>query len=154
MLQINKVVVAGALGADPETRFMPNGDAVANIRVATTDRWKDAKTGEMREATEWHRVVFYRKLAETVGEHFKKGSPIYLEGKLKTRKWQDKDGKDQYTTEIVADSFQFHGSNKDAASQPASAREAPARAPASSRPAPKPAAAPGTPFDLDNMPTF
>lgn len=110
MASVNKVILVGNLGKDPETRYMPNGDAVCNITVATTDSWKDKATGEKKEATEWHRVVFYRKLAEITGQYLKKGNQVYIEGKLATRKWQDKDGNDRYTTEIVADTMQMLGS--------------------------------------------
>jgi single-strand DNA-binding protein len=109
MASVNKVIVLGRLGRDPETRFMPNGEAVTNISVATSERWKDKNTGEPKEMTEWHRITFYRKIAEVVGQHFIKGQEIYIEGKLQTRKWQDKDGSDRYTTEIIADTFQFVG---------------------------------------------
>ena len=100
---INKVILIGNLGADPETRYMPNGNAVANISVATSDAWKDRNTGENQERTEWHRVVFFGKLAEIVGQYLKKGSKIYLEGRLQTRKWQGQDGQDRYNTEGVGD---------------------------------------------------
>ena len=109
MASVNKVILVGNLGADPETRYMPNGDAVANIRLATTESWKDKASGEKREITEWHRVVFYRKLAEIAGQYLKKGSAVYIEGRIRTRKWQDKDGNDRYTTEIVADTMQMLG---------------------------------------------
>lgn len=102
MASVNKVTIIGNLGADPESRYMPNGDAVCNIRLATSESWKDKSTGEKKEAVEWHRVIFFRKLAEIAGQYLAKGSTVYIEGKLQTRKWQDKDGKDQYTTEIVA----------------------------------------------------
>ncbi|MEY2632852.1 MAG: single-stranded DNA-binding protein [Pseudomonadota bacterium] len=102
MASVNKVILIGNLGADPETRYTASGDAICNIRLATTDNWKDKNSGERREATEWHRVVFYRKLAEIAGQYLKKGSQVYIEGRLKTRKWQDKDGQDRYTTEIEA----------------------------------------------------
>ncbi len=100
---VNKVILIGNLGADPETRYMPNGNAVANVSVATSDSWKDKNTGEQRERTEWHRVVFFGKLAEIVGQYLKKGSKIYVEGRLQTRKWQGQDGQDRYTTEVVVD---------------------------------------------------
>ena len=105
MASVNKVILVGNLGADPETRFMPNGDAVANIRLATTESWKDKASGEKKEITEWHRVVFYRKLAEIVGQYLKKGSAVYVEGRIRTRKWQDKEGQERYTTEIVLRQF-------------------------------------------------
>lgn len=100
MASLNKVQLIGNLGADPETRYTASGDAVCNLRIATTEKWKDKNSGEQREATEWHRVVFYRKLAEVAGQYLRKGSQVYIEGKLVTRKWQDKDGQDKYTTEI------------------------------------------------------
>jgi single-strand DNA-binding protein len=110
MASVNKVIIVGNLGKDPEIRYMPNGDAVTNCTIATTDSWKDKTTGEKKEATEWHRIVFFRKLAEIAGQYLKKGSQVYIEGSLKTRKWQDKEGRDCYTTEIVADSMQMLGS--------------------------------------------
>ncbi len=100
---INKVILIGNLGADPETRFMPNGNAVADVSLATSDTWKDRHTGEKRERTEWHRVVFFGKLAEIVGQYQKKGSKVYVEGRLQTRKWQGQDGQDRYTTEVIVD---------------------------------------------------
>ena len=109
MASVNKVILIGNLGADPETRYLPSGDAVANIRIATTDIWKD-KSGEKQEHTEWHRVAFFGKLAEIAGEYLKKGSPVYIEGRIRTRKWQDKEGQDRYSTEIVADRMQLLGS--------------------------------------------
>jgi single-strand DNA-binding protein len=109
MASVNKVILVGNLGADPETRYMPNGDAVANIRLATTESWKDKASGEKREITEWHRVVFYRKLAEIVGQYLKKGSAVYVEGRIRTRKWQDKEGQERYTTEIEANEMQMLG---------------------------------------------
>jgi single-strand DNA-binding protein len=109
MASVNKVIIVGNLGADPETRYMPSGEAVTNVRVATTDRWKDKGSGEMKEATEWHRIAFFGRLAEISGEYLKKGSQIYVEGKLRTRKWQDKDGNDRYSTEIIGDTMQMLG---------------------------------------------
>jgi single-strand DNA-binding protein len=109
MASVNKVIIVGNLGADPETRYLPNGDAVTNIRVATTDRWKDKQSGEMKEATEWHRIAFFGKLATIAGEYLKKGSQVYVEGSLRTRKWQDKEGQDRYSTEIRADVMQMLG---------------------------------------------
>jgi len=106
---VNKVILVGNLGADPEVRYMPNGGAVANVTVATTESWKDKSSGEQQEKTEWHRVVFFARLAEIVGEYLKKGSQIYIEGRLQTRKWQDKSGVDRYTTEIVANEMQMLG---------------------------------------------
>ncbi len=109
MASVNKVMIIGNLGRDPEVRYMPDGGAIANISVATTDTWKD-KSGEKQERTEWHRVAFFGKLAEIAGEYLKKGSQVYVEGSLRTRKWQDKEGKERYTTEIVADRMQMLGS--------------------------------------------
>src|SRR5688572_17697821 len=111
MASVNKVILIGNLGRDPETRYMPDGGAITNISVATTDTWKD-KQGEKQEKTEWHRVAFFGKLAEIAGEYLKKGSQVYVEGRLQTRKWQDKDGNDKYTTEIVADRMQMLGSRQ------------------------------------------
>ena len=105
MAGVNKVIIVGNLGKDPEVRFMPNGGAVANITVATSDTWKDKQTGEQKEKTEWHRVVMFGKLAEIAGEYLKKGSKVYLEGSLQTRKWTNQQGQDQYTTEIVLQGF-------------------------------------------------
>ena len=109
MASVNKVILIGNLGADPETRYLPSGDAVTNIRIATTENWKD-KSGEKQEHTEWHRIAFFGKLAEIAGEYLKKGSPVYVEGRIRTRKWQDKEGQDKYSTEIVADRMQLLGS--------------------------------------------
>ena len=115
MSSVNKVILIGHLGKDPETRFMPNGDAVANITVATSESWKDKSTGEKKESTEWHRVTFYRKLAEIVNQYLKKGSSVYIEGALKTRKWADKDGVDRYTTEIIASEMKMLGGKSESA---------------------------------------
>jgi single-strand DNA-binding protein len=109
MASVNKVILVGNLGRDPEVRFMPNGEAVCNFSIATTDTWKD-KAGAKQERTEWHNIVMYRKLAEIAGEYLKKGRPVYVEGRLQTRKWQDKEGQDRYTTEIIADQMQMLGS--------------------------------------------
>lgn len=114
MASVNKVILVGNLGADPETRYMPSGESVTNIRVATTDRWKDKQSGEMKEATEWHRIAFFGKLAEIAGEYLKKGSQVYVEGRIRTRKWQDKDGQDRYSTEIVAERMQMLGARSGA----------------------------------------
>jgi single-strand DNA-binding protein len=110
MASVNKVIIVGNLGRDPETRYLPSGEAVTNISVATTDTWKDKTSGEKKEQTEWHRVSFFGRLAEIAGEYLKKGSQVYVEGSLRTRKWQDKEGKDRYTTEIRADTMQMLGS--------------------------------------------
>ncbi len=109
MASVNKAILIGNLGKDPEVRYMPSGEAIANITLATTDTWKD-KSGEKQEKTEWHRVSFFGRQAEVVGEYLKKGSQIYVEGRIQTRKWQDKEGQDRYTTEIVADRMQMLGS--------------------------------------------
>src|SRR2546421_7058746 len=109
MASVNKVIIVGNLGADPETRYTPSGDAVTNIRVATTDRWKDKTSGEMKEATEWHRISFFGRLAEVAGQYLKKGSQVYVEGSLRTRKWQDKDGQDRYSTDVRGDVMQMLG---------------------------------------------
>lgn len=111
MASVNKVILVGNLGRDPETRYMPDGGAITNISIATTSTWKD-KNGEKQESTEWHRVAFFGKLAEIAGEYLKKGSQVYVEGKLRTRKWQDKDGSDKYTTEVIADAMQMLGSRQ------------------------------------------
>ena len=109
MASVNKVILVGNLGADPETRYLPSGDAVANIRLATTDRYKDKASGEFKELTEWHRVAFFGRLAEIVNEYLKKGSSVYIEGRIRTRKWTDQSGQERYSTEIVADQMQMLG---------------------------------------------
>ena len=106
---INKVILIGNLGADPDTRYMPSGGAVANVRLATSESFKDRESGEQTERTEWHNVVFFNRLAEIVTEYLRKGSQVYVEGRLRTRKWQDREGKDRYSTEIVADQMQMLG---------------------------------------------
>jgi single-strand DNA-binding protein len=112
MASVNKVIIVGNLGRDPETRYMPNGEAVTNIAVATTESWKDKSSGEKKELTEWHRITFYRKLAEIAGQYLKKGSQVYIEGRLQTRKWTDKENIERYTTEIIADTMQMLGSRQ------------------------------------------
>ena len=112
MASINKVIIVGNLGKDPEMRSFPNGDQIANVSIATTDRWKDKTSGEMKEATEWHRINFNGRLAEIVGQYLKKGSQVYVEGSLRTRKWTDKDGVEKFTTEIRADQMQMLGSRQ------------------------------------------
>jgi single-strand DNA-binding protein len=112
MASVNKAILIGSLGRDPEVRFMPNGEAVCNFSIATSENWKD-KQGQKQEKTEWHNIVMYRNLAEIAGEYLKKGSPVYLEGRIQTRKWQDKEGNDRYSTEIIADSMQMLGNKKD-----------------------------------------
>jgi single-strand DNA-binding protein len=106
---INKVIIVGNLGGDPETRYMPSGSAVTNITVATNESWKDKQTGEQKDRTEWHKVAMFGRLAEIAAEYLRKGSQVYIEGKLRTRKWQGKDGQDRYTTEIIADEMQMLG---------------------------------------------
>ena len=144
MASVNKVILIGNLGRDPETRYMPDGGAITNISVATTDKWKD-KNGELQEKTEWHRVAFFGKLAEIAGEYLKKGSQVYVEGRLQTRKWQDKEGQDKYTTEVVADRMQMLGSRQGMGG--GGDRES-AQEPGAARGAAKPAAkTPGGKFD-------
>ena len=109
MASVNKVILMGNLGRDPEVRYSPDGAAVCNVSIATTSSWKDKTSGERREETEWHRVVFYNRLAEIAGEYLRKGRPVYVEGRIKTRKWQNKEGVDQFTTEVVADNMQLLG---------------------------------------------
>jgi single-strand DNA-binding protein len=109
MASVNKVILVGNLGADPETRYLPSGDAVSNIRLATTDRYKDKASGEMKEATEWHRVAFFGRLAEIAAEYLKKGSSVYIEGRIRTRKWTDQAGAERYSTEIVGEQMQMLG---------------------------------------------
>ena len=143
MASINKVILVGNLGRDPEVRYTPDNNAITNISVATTDRYKDKHTGEQKEITEWHRVVFFIRLAEIAGEYLKKGSQVYIEGRLRTRKWTDQSGVDKYTTEIIADQMQMLGSRSggsgggvaydDGYGAPAAA-PAPARAPAAKKP--------------------
>lgn len=133
MAGVNKVIIVGNLGNDPEIRTMPNGEAVANITVATSESWNDKNTGERREVTEWHRIVFYRKLAEICGQYLKKGAQVYIEGRLRTRKWQDQNGQDRYTTEIQGDVMQMLGTRPQSAdgannSQPMPQQDASANA--------------------------
>ena len=132
MASVNKVIVVGNLGRDPEIRTFPSGDQVANVTIATTDKWKDKQTGEMKEATEWHRVVFNGRLAEITGQYLRKGSQVYVEGSLRTRKWTDQSGVEKYSTEIRADQMQMLGQRQDAASAPPPQRQAPAPAPRAS----------------------
>jgi len=106
---VNKVILVGHLGQDPEVKYMPSGSAVANVSIATTESWKDKTSGEKKDKTEWHRVVFYARLAEIVGQYLRKGAQVYVEGRLQTRKWQDKNGQDRYTTEIIASEMQMMG---------------------------------------------
>lgn len=138
---VNKVILIGNLGNDPDIRYTAGGAAVANISLATAESWRDKETGEQQERTEWHRIVFFGRLAEIVGEYLKKGSQIYVEGRLQTRKWQDKDGNDKYTTEIVANEMQMLGSRGGAG---ASSGYEPAAAKTDSAPAqPAPGSSPG-----------
>lgn len=141
---INKVILIGNLGKDPEVRYMANGQAVANVTLATSENWKDKNTGEQQERTEWHRVVFFRRLAEIASEYLKKGSRIYVEGKLQTRKWQDNQGQDRYTTEIVANEMQMLDSRSGASA--GGSNFAPAQ---SNEPAYEPQMAPAGDFDDD-----
>ena len=147
---VNKVILVGNLGADPETRYLPSGGAVTNVRLATSEQWKDKQTGEPREKTEWHRVVFFNRLGEIAGEYLKKGSKVYVEGKLQTRKWQGQDGQDRYTTEIVASEMQMldgrgGGGGQFGGSQGA----APAHAGEDTAPAAPEASGPADDFDDD-----
>ena len=136
MASVNKVIIVGNLGRDPEIRTFPSGDQVANVTVATTDKWKDKQTGEMKEATEWHRVTFNGRLAEIAGQYLRKGSQVYVEGSLRTRKWTDQSGVEKYSTEIRADSLQMLGARQDAAAPAPAARPAPP--PQRQAPAPAP----------------
>ena len=147
MASVNKVILVGNLGRDPETRYMPDGGAVTNVSIATTESWKDKTSGEKVEKTEWHRVAFFGKLAEIAGEYLKKGSQVYVEGRLQTRKWQDKDGADRYTTEVIADRMQMLGSRQGMGGGDRGERDGGERAPAAAGAAAKPAAAKGGKFD-------
>lgn len=160
MASVNKVILVGNLGRDPEVRYTPEGSAICNVSIATTSNWKDKASGERREETEWHRVVFYNRLAEIAGEYLRKGRPVYVEGRLKTRKWQNKEGVDQYTTEIVADQMQMLGGRGemgdagggggfDNPGAGAGAPSRPARAPQAQRPA-APAAGGANLADMDD----
>ncbi|MHA7599288.1 single-stranded DNA-binding protein [Alicycliphilus sp. T452] len=160
MASVNKVIIVGNLGRDPEMRTFPSGDQVANVRIATTDRWRDKNTGENKEATEWHSVVFNGRLAEIVGQYLRKGSQVYVEGSLRTRKWTDQSGQERYTTEIRADTMQMLGSRAGSGGgsgggyddggygegggyeAPRRAAPAPRPAPPAARPAPAPVAQP------------
>jgi len=147
-MSVNKVILVGRLGKDPETRYMTNGEAVTNVSLATSENYKD-KSGEKQERTEWHNLVFYRRLAEIAGEYLKKGAQIYVEGRIQTRKWQDKEGKDRYTTEIIVNEMKMLGSKTGGGSFEVVENEsAPA---ARSAPAPKPAAAPAAKGNFDNF---
>jgi single-strand DNA-binding protein len=151
MASVNKVILIGNLGRDPEVRYAPSGSAICNVTLATSRQWKDKTSGERQEETEWHRVVFYDRLAEIAGEYLKKGRPVYVEGRLKTRTWTDKDGVEKYTTEIVADQMQLLGGREGGGGgDDMGERSAPAprsAPPARSAPAPKPAPKSSTGFD-------
>lgn len=153
MASVNKVILVGNLGRDPEMRYMPSGDAIANFSVATTDNWKD-KNGQKQERTEWHRISMFGKLAEIAGEYLKKGSSVYIEGRLQTRKWQDKEGNERQTTEVVADRMQMLGGRSSGNAYEAMDDEdqsaPPQRQPASA-PAQKPAAAPASGSGFDDF---
>jgi single-strand DNA-binding protein len=153
MASVNKVILIGNLGADPETRYLPNGDAVANIRLATSEQWTDKASGEKRETTEWHRVVFFRRLAEIVGQYLKKGSPIYVEGRIRTRKWQDKEGQERYTTEIEANEMKMLGSRQGSSGgETEYGAPSPASAPAGGAKAPDKKKAPSFEYMDDDIP--
>jgi single-strand DNA-binding protein len=145
---INKVIIVGNLGQDPETRYMPSGKAVTNLRVATSESWKDKQTGEQREQTEWHSVVMYDRLAEIAAEYLRKGSQVYLEGKLRTRKWQDKEGRDRYSTEVIANEMQMLG-GRGGGGAGTESRAEPRAAGGGERPAPAPATERDETFDDD-----
>jgi single-strand DNA-binding protein len=149
MASVNKVILVGNLGKDPEVRYLPNGDQVTNITVATSEQWKDKQSGEQRESVEWHRVVFFRRLAEIAGQYLKKGSQIYIEGRLRTRKWQDKDGQDRYTTEIHADEMKMLGKREGSGPPPMGSSEKPA-APATPTPGAPSGSAAGGFNDFDD----
>ncbi len=146
---INKAIIVGNLGKDPETRYTPSGSAVTNITVATSESWKDKQTGEQQERTEWHRVVFFNRLAEVAGEYLRKGSQVYVEGKIQTRKWQDKDGNDRWTTEIVGNEMQMLGGRGENTGG-SNRTSAPAQAP--NQQSQKSAPAPAADFEDDDIP--
>lgn len=143
---VNKVILVGNLGSDPEMRYTPNGVAVVNLSIATSEAWRDKQTGEMVEQTEWHRVVCFRRLAEIAGEYLRKGSKVYIEGRLRTRKWQDQQGNDRYTTEITADNLQMLDSRSGGGDFAPSSNQSSSQAQPQSAPAPAPA---GGDFDDD-----
>jgi single-strand DNA-binding protein len=154
MASVNKVIIVGNLGRDPEMRYMPSGDAMATIAVATTDSWKDKNTGEKKEQTEWHRITFFGKLAEIAGQYLKKGSQVYIEGSLRTRKYTDKDGVEKYATDIRADTMQMLGGRQGMGSAPMDegySAPAPRQQVPASAPAPRQAAKPAPNFsDMDD----
>lgn len=133
MKGINKAIIVGTLGKDPEVRYMPQGDAVCNISIATSESWKDKQSGEKQEKTEWHRVVAFRRLAEIMGEYLKKGSQVYIEGKIQTRKWTDKEGNDKYTTEILANEMQMLGGKPSGGQSSQGGGQQPAQRPAATQ---------------------
>ncbi len=150
-MSVNKVILVGRLGKDPETRYMTSGEAVTNATLATSENWKD-KSGEKQEKTEWHNLVFYRRLAEVAGEYLKKGAQIYVEGKIQTRKYTTKEGQERYTTEIIVDQMQMLGSKSGGAgSFEVVENQSSSSAPARSAPATKPAAAPAGKSNFDNF---
>ncbi len=147
-MSVNKAILVGRLGKDPETRYMTNGEAVTNVSLATSENYKD-KNGEKQERTEWHNLVFYRRLAEIAGEYLKKGSQIFVEGRIQTRKWQDKEGKDRYTTEIIVNEMKMLGSKPSSSSF--EVMDSSPSSPARSAPATKPAAATAAKGNFDNF---
>ena len=153
MASVNKVIILGNVGQDPEPRYQPSGSAIVNLRVATSRNWKDKQTGEKREQTEWHTIVFFDRLAEIAAEYLRKGSPVYVEGRLQTRKWQDKEGKDRYSTEVVATEMQLLGTRGDrtAGGMGTESRAEP-RAAAGGGERPAPAAAPSRDEFDDDIP--
>ncbi|MEJ6668521.1 MULTISPECIES: single-stranded DNA-binding protein [Alcaligenes] len=153
MASVNKVILVGNLGRDPEVRYSAEGAAICNISIATTSQWKDRTSGERREETEWHRVVFYNRLAEIAGEYLRKGRPVYVEGRLRTRKWAGDDGQDRYTTEIVAEQMQMLGGGRGGEGASETPEPQPQGKPAGKRPAKQAAkkAKPETPPPSDNL---
>ena len=165
MASVNKVIIVGNLGKDPEVRYMPSGGAICNVNVATTRQWKNKESGEKQEETDWHRIVFFDRLAEIAGEYLKKGRSVYVEGRLRTRKWTDKEGKEQYTTEVVATEMQMLGGREGMgggagggeeggggySERSAPQRSAPASRPAAPAPAPASRPAPKATTGFDNM---
>ncbi len=147
---VNKVIIIGNLGADPEIRYMPSGSAVANLRIATSESWKDQQSGQMQERTEWHRVALFGKLAEIAGEYLRKGSQVYIEGSLRTRKWQGQDGQDRYTTEIIGREMRMLGGRSEG-SAPFSSTSAPQSSASTSTPQSTAASQPPTPETLDDF---
>ena len=156
MASLNKVLLIGNLGRDPESRTFPSGDMVTNVSIATTERWKDRQSGEMREATEWHNLVFNGRLAEIAAQYLRKGSPVYIEGRLRTRKWQDKNGQDRYTTEIRVDEMKMLGSRADGARAQGAQYDnsAPSSPPAPATEAPRPAPAPAQAAAAQSVDSF